>query len=146
MISALDNLSAVSVLDISSSKSSANGLRTGMSGVTSGLRGLGLISNETAAALSVATGALSVATGVLGITSIVKARITAKTAQETAQSAALVAANSWNPEGWSTIALATGAAAAASIGMYALITTIRADLSTPTGRQDAISGVQAAMP
>jgi len=145
MIPALDGLAGTSVFDMSDMKSSAGGLRSSVSGVTNGLRGLGLINEQTAGYLTIASGGLQIATGVLGITSVLRARVSAKTTIETARASALVAANSWNPVGWGTITLAAGCATVASIGIYAAMTTIKADLSTPVGRQQAIDGVTGAM-
>ncbi len=128
-----------SVYDMSSMKGGLDGINSSVSQVSGALQSLGIISSGTAKYLSIGAGALQIATGMLGIAQVLSARVTAKTAQETVRSAALVAANSWNPVGWSKIAIATAATAVASVGMYAIIREIKADLSTPTGRQQAIS-------
>lgn len=128
---------SVSVFD-SGLASSIGGAQSSVSQVAGALQSIGIINSDTAKALQVASGALQVVVGMLGIAQVLQSRMIAKTAEETARSAALVAANSWNPVGWTNIAVATAATAAASIGMYALVRTISADLSTPTGRQEAI--------
>ncbi len=128
-----------SVYDMSSMKGGFDGIHSSVSQVSGALQSLGIINSDTAKYLSIGAGALQIATGMLGIAQVLSARVTAKTAQETVRSAALVAANSWNPVGWSKIAIATAATAVASVGMYAIIREIKADLSNPTGRQQAIS-------
>ncbi len=126
------------VPDMSSLKGGFDGIQSSVSQVTNSLQSLGIINADAAKYLQLGASGLQIATGMLGIAQVLSARVTAKTAQETARSAALVAANSWNPVGWSKIAIATATTAVASVGMYALIREIKADLSTPTGRQQAI--------
>lgn len=121
------------------------GLQGGVNAVTTSLRTLGIINEETAQALTVASSALGIATGVMGIAQLLNARIAVKTAQETAVSAALVAANSWNPVGWARIAVATAAMGVASVAVYAATTRIQADLSTSAGRASATRQVAGAM-
>ena len=126
------------IYDMSGMKSGLDGVQSSVSQVSGALQSLGIINSDTAKYLTMGAGALQIATGMLGIAQVLHARVVAKTAQETAMSAALVAMNSWNPVGWSKIAIATTATAVASVGMYAIIREIKADLSTPTGRQQAI--------
>lgn len=144
MISALNGLAGTSVFNMSGMQPTRS-MGSSVSQITSGLRSLGLINEQTAKYLAMASGGLQIATGVLGITSVLRGRVTAKTAAETARASALVAANSWHPAGWANIALAAGCAVTASVGIAAVIMTIRADLSTPTGRQQAVDGVAEAM-
>lgn len=128
---------SVSVFD-SGLASSIGGAQSSVSQVSGALQSIGIINSDTAKALQVTSGALQIVVGMLGIAQVLHSRVVAKTAEETARSAVLVAANSWNPVGWGKIAVATAATAVASVGMYALIREITADLSTPTGRQEAI--------
>lgn len=134
----MTELADVSVFDAEGWESSIGGVEGSLSAVTGALQSLGIVNEDTAGYLEMASGALQIVTGMLGIAQVLKARVTAKTAQESAKAAALVAANSWNPVGWTKIGIAVGATAVASVGMYALVRRIQADLSTPTGRASAI--------
>ena len=127
-----------SVYDMTAMKGGFDGVQSSVSQVSGALQSLGIINSDTAKYLQAGAGALQIVTGMLGIAQVLHTRVVAKTAQETVASAALVAANSWNPVGWSKIAIATTATAVASVGMYAIIREVKADLSTPTGRQQAI--------
>ena len=134
----MTGLADVSVFDASGWESGIGGVEGSLSAVTGALQSLGVVNEDPARYLEMASGALQIVTGMLGIAQVLKARVTAKTAQESAKAAALVAANSWNPVGWTKIGIAAAATAVASVGMYALVRRIQADLSTPTGRASAI--------
>ena len=134
----MTGLADVSVFDASGWESGIGGVEGSLSSVTGALQSLGVVNEDTARYLEMASGALQIVTGMLGIAQVLKARVTAKTAQESAKAAALVAANSWNPVGWTKIGIAAAATAVTSVGMYALVRRIQADLSTPTGRASAI--------
>lgn len=141
----MTELADVSIFDLSGLESGLGGIEGSLSQTTGALQSLGMINEETAGYLQVASGALQIVTGMLGIAQVLKARVTAKTAQETAEAGILVAANSWNPVGWAKIGIAVAATAVASVGMYALVRTIEADLSTPSGRASAMRQVTGAI-
>lgn len=134
----MTSIPEASVFDMSGFESGLGGVEGSVSAVTGALQTLGVINDDTAQALTMASGGLQIVTGMLGIANVLKARVTAKTAQETAVAGALVAANSWNPIGWTKIAIAVAAAGVASVGVNAIVKSVRADLSTPTGRAQAI--------
>ena len=114
-------------------------------GITRGLRALGLIDERTAAYLSMTSGALQLTTGVLGTLSVLQSRLNSKKAEETAEDSALVAANSLTPIGWAKIALAMSCSIGAGVAVEAVVKRIRADLSDPAGRADAVTKTMEAM-
>ena len=124
--------------DLSTASSTLGTAKSGISSVTSGLKSLGVISDDTAEYLTMANSALSIVTAMLGVAKLFQAKVVAKTAEETAAAAADVAVRSWNVAGLATIAVAGVASAAASV---ALTKVIKADLSTASGRSQAIQGV-----
>lgn len=74
-------------------------LKGSISGVTNGLKALGILNDQQTKTLQTIEGALSTFTGMLGLVTAVKALQEAKTVKEEAKSVALTAANSLTPPG-----------------------------------------------
>ena len=113
--------------------------------ITHGMQSLGLIHDDTEKALMMVSGALQVVVGGATIARSVQSLVAIKTASEAVAAGIETAANATNPIGWGKIALATAMAGVVSVGVYAAVTRIRADLSTPIGRQEAAERVAEAM-
>lgn len=120
-----------------------------VSQVSSGLYQLGLINEEGARYLSMATAAMQILVGSLGIATAAKMMIEAKNSRIEAESAAKTAAMAIaGPWGWKNIAIAAGASVLAGAAMYACVREVRLgdfDLSTAEGRTGAIDAVQGAI-
>lgn len=120
-----------------------------VSQVSTGLYQLGLINEEGARYLSMATAAMQIVVGSIGMAAAARTIIEARSAREEAESAAKTAAMAIaGPWGWKNIAIAAGASVLAGAAMYACVREVRLgdfDLSTAEGRTGAIDAVQGAV-
>lgn len=140
------SLATVADMDYSIVRHGVKSASGGVRNITNGMRSLGLIHEDTERALMMASGALQLVLGGVPIAKSLQSAVKLKTAQETAMAAAETAVNAAIPGvGWGKIALAGAVATMASVGVYAVVSRIRADLSTPIGRQIAADGVKGAM-
>lgn len=119
-------------------------MKSSISGVTNGLKALGMLNDEQTQTLQKVEGALSLVTGMLGLAVAAKAIQETKTTIEEAKAVTLTAANSLTPVGWGKIALAGAVAGATSIALYTAVNNINLgsfNLSTAEGQQSATDAV-----
>lgn len=139
-------LNRLSAIDI---KNTTAPIKGSIGGITNGLKGMGLLNDEQAKALTVVSGALSVINGIAGFIALKTAYQEIKNHILEAESGALTAAA--GVEGaftfglsWGKIALATSVAAATSVAILAATNNIDLgsfNLGTAEGRQSATDEV-----
>jgi hypothetical protein len=123
---------------------SAVGMRSGMSGIISNAKQLGLISGELAGPLDAISGALQITAGGYQAYKAVQLALTSYRSYQAAAAAAETAAAVANPMKWPALALAAGA----SVAVFAALQAAEgewdlpgADISSPAGQDQAAMAV-----
>ncbi|MFA6803789.1 MAG: hypothetical protein WCR24_04770 [Candidatus Methanomethylophilaceae archaeon] len=115
---------------LSTAKSGLTSSSSSVSGISSGLKTLDIIGEDTVAKLSKAVGAMQLFTGALSMIALANTRMEAQNTKAAAEAAALTASVSVTGIGLTNVAIAASAAAVASVAMYSIVSTIKIKADT----------------
>ena len=115
---------------LSSAKAGLSNSRSSMTSISSGLKGLNVIGEDTIAKISTAASAMQIFTGAVSMVALAKARMEAQNVKAATEASALTATASLTGIGLTNVAIAASAAAIGSVAMYAVVTTLRIKADT----------------
>ena len=124
----------------------SNEIKNGVGGITKAMRGMGADDEELQRILAIASSALQAVSGSMGAMRGLHALMEMRDTVREAEGGALTAIKAaMGPVGWAQIALATTAAAGASVAMYALVNNIEVgefDLGTSAGMSGMLGALE----